>query len=184
MTQPLQSLVPVPVYVGIGSNIVPDESLIIAALRIQEYYPGVEASKVYRSPSYGPPGQPDFLHCIIRFHTAKTHLQIREQLRAIEQELENIHPDNAISNRPVDLDLLLHGTTVETGEGWTLPHHHVRQQLFIIEPLLELDPTLVDPYDKKPLLQLREEMRNLPQPSTHELLSVEIRNFLAENQSQ
>ena len=47
--------------------------------------------------------------------------------------------------RTIDLDLLLYGDAVVDEPGLTVPHPRLRERAFALEPLLELDPSLVVP---------------------------------------
>ena len=47
--------------------------------------------------------------------------------------------------RTIDLDLLLYGTETVDEPGLTVPHPHLHERRFALEPLAELDPELVVP---------------------------------------
>ena len=47
--------------------------------------------------------------------------------------------------RTLDLDLLLHGDTVQDDPDVTLPHPRMRERAFVLAPLAEIAPELVIP---------------------------------------
>jgi 2-amino-4-hydroxy-6-hydroxymethyldihydropteridine diphosphokinase len=47
--------------------------------------------------------------------------------------------------RTLDLDLVLFGNEVSDTAGLTLPHPRFRERRFVLEPLLEIAPGMIDP---------------------------------------
>jgi len=77
----------------------------------------------------------------------ETRLSARELLDALlavelERGRERPHPN---APRTLDLDLILLGDVVENGPGLSVPHPRFRERRFVLEPLAEVAPDLVDP---------------------------------------
>ena len=49
------------------------------------------------------------------------------------------------ARRVIDLDLLLYGDVIVDGPGLTVPHPHLHERRFALEPLAELAPEAVVP---------------------------------------
>jgi 2-amino-4-hydroxy-6-hydroxymethyldihydropteridine diphosphokinase len=65
-------------------------------------------------------------------------------LLGIEQERGRERP-HASAPRTLDLDLILYGDSVIDEAGLVVPHPRFRDRRFVLEPLAEIAPGLVDP---------------------------------------
>lgn len=70
--------------------------------------------------------------------------QLLEALLAIEQAFgrERPHPNAA---RTLDLDLILQGNAIIVESGLEVPHPRFRERFFVLGPLAEIAPDMVDP---------------------------------------
>jgi len=59
-------------------------------------------------------------------------------------------------NRPIDLDLLLHGEVVLDLPHCRVPHPALARRRFVLEPLRELAPDLVEPRSGRTIASLAE----------------------------
>ena len=76
--------------------------------------------------------------------TALSAREVLDALLAIEQERDRERPFlNA--PRTLDLDLILFGDLVMEEPGLVVPHPRFRERRFVLEPLAEIAPKLVDP---------------------------------------
>ena len=76
--------------------------------------------------------------------TLLTPQSLLAALQAIEQSFGR-QRSYRHAPRTLDLDLLLHGEAVLASVTLTLPHPRLHQRAFVLQPLLELCPTLVAP---------------------------------------
>jgi len=60
--------------------------------------------------------------------------------------------------RTLDLDILLCGNVVMKTPVLTIPHPFMTERLFVLVPLLELDPELRDPSNGRPFKAIRDEL--------------------------
>jgi 2-amino-4-hydroxy-6-hydroxymethyldihydropteridine diphosphokinase len=93
----------------------------------------------------GAPGpQPLFLNAAAVGETTASASEILAELMAIERERGRERPfQNAA--RTLDLDLILFGSLVMDERALTVPHPRFRERRFVLEPLAEIAPELVDP---------------------------------------
>ena len=68
-------------------------------------------------------------------------LDLLDALQAIELQFGRARP-YVNAPRTLDLDLLLHGDTRLDTPRLTLPHPRLHLRAFVLQPLLELSPTL------------------------------------------
>jgi 2-amino-4-hydroxy-6-hydroxymethyldihydropteridine diphosphokinase len=62
-----------------------------------------------------------------------------------ERGRDRLRPPGANAPRTLDLDLILYGDTVIDEPGLVVPHPRFRERRFVLEPLAEIAPDLVDP---------------------------------------
>ncbi len=133
-------------WVGIGANLGDATATVSAALAALASVPGctlVHSSPRYRSAPVDA-GGPDFINAVAALDTMLAPLALLAALQAIEQHFGRQRPyPNA--PRTLDLDLLLHGQTVLQSATLTLPHPRLHQRAFVLQPLLDLAPTLAAP---------------------------------------
>ena len=67
-----------------------------------------------------------------------------DELLAIERQRDRQRP-YVNAPRTLDLDLILYGDRTLDEPGLVVPHPRFRERRFVLEPLLEIAPDLVDP---------------------------------------
>jgi len=129
-------------YIGLGSNLGDRDATIRAAIAS---LPGVVAvSKLRETEPVGVVDQPRFLNGAARLETELSARQLLDALLAVERELGRERRERW-GPRTIDLDLLLYGNETLDEPGLTVPHPHLHERRFALEPLAELDPELVIP---------------------------------------
>ena len=129
-------------YVGLGSNLGDREQTIRAAIAAVQ---GVVAvSELRETDPVGVTEQPTFLNGAIAVETELSPRELLQSLLAVERELGRERGERW-GPRTIDLDLLLYGTETVDEPGLTVPHPHLHERRFALEPLAELDPELVVP---------------------------------------
>ena len=145
-------------YLGLGSN-VGDRLAALRAGRDALESHGVEvvgSSSVYEtSPQGEVVDQPDFLNACVAVETELPPEELLGVCKAVERELGRQPGGRRHGPRPIDVDLLLLGDLEHRSERLVLPHPEVLSRRFVLEPLLELDPSLTLP-DGRSLAAARE----------------------------
>ena len=135
-------------YLGLGSNVGERAENIASAIDLMPRH-GIEAlavSSLYETEPVGEiHDQPDFLNAAARVATELEPLSLLDACKAIEVELGRVLAGPRHGPRPIDIDVLLLGETEFEHERLRLPHAEVTSRLFVLKPLLELDPDLVLP---------------------------------------
>ncbi len=134
-------------YVGLGSNLGDREQVIADAVSLLGEHPEIDvlrASALRETEPWGPVVQPRFLNGAVSVETTLAPRALLEALLDVERRLGRVR-DERWGPRTIDLDLLLYGDAVVDEPGLTVPHPRLRERAFALEPLLELDPSLVIP---------------------------------------
>ncbi len=137
------------VYLGLGSNLGERSSNLAQAIAELDQNPEIEikaGSSVYETPPWGNENQPLFLNQVV---VAFTKLNPRELLYAVK-EIE-IKMGRQVSEkwgpRIIDIDILLYGDDVVADDDLIIPHQLLKERLFVLVPLYEIEPDLVFPDD-------------------------------------
>ena len=133
-------------YIGIGSNIDPEDN-IPAALRLLEQSVRVVAvSTFYRTEPLGPPGSPPFINGVVKIETDIPPRKLKfDILRKIEDALGRRRTEDKYSPRPIDLDIMVYGDLKIHEPDLRLPDPDILTRAFVAHPLFELDPEMILP---------------------------------------
>lgn len=133
-------------YVGLGSNLGDCRQEIENAIeRLKELSEGDFSQAGYvTSPPLSGPEQPDYLNTVCRFRTSMGPAALLGALHQIEAEQGRTRTQHW-GPRTLDLDLLLLGKITLDGPGPCIPHPEICNRIFVLTPLLELNPNLKDP---------------------------------------
>ena len=101
-----------------------------------------QSSIIETDPIGGPP-QGKFLNAVIQVETQLSPQDLLTELKIIEKKsgrIKTVHH----GPRPVDIDILLYeNIKIKTSE-LTIPHPHMLQREFVMKPLREIAPSLVE----------------------------------------
>jgi len=137
-------------YVALGSNLgnpvqtIEDAIDAMAALRGSLLK---AMSSLYRTAPVGLKHQPDFINAVVAIDTRLSPHDLLAELFALEAKFGRVREPGSVRNAPrtLDLDLLLHGETVQDKPELTLPHPRMHERAFVLAPLAEIAPNLVIP---------------------------------------
>jgi len=88
--------------------------------------------------------QPRFLNAAAVGRTALDPHALLRELLAIEAERGRVRPAPGVA-RTLDLDLILFGDRIVESPDLILPHPRFRERRFVLSPLAEIAPDMVDP---------------------------------------
>lgn len=105
----------------------------------------VRVSTLRQTEPWGPVEQPAFVNAAAELETSLGPRELLEILLGVERGLGRVRVGPRYGPRTIDLDLLVYGDAVIAEPGLQLPHPRLHERRFALEPLAELDPTLVVP---------------------------------------
>jgi len=146
-------------FIGIGSNIEPENNIREALRLLAKSARIVSISTFYREPAIDRPEAPDFYNGVVAIDTDLSPITLKwKVLRAIEAVLGRGRTPDKYASRTIDLDLLLYGDCVLSSSELTLPDADILRRAFIAVPLSEIAPELVLPGFGIPIRQLAERL--------------------------
>jgi 2-amino-4-hydroxy-6-hydroxymethyldihydropteridine diphosphokinase len=135
-------------YVGLGANLGDREAMLRSALEQLRTEPGMRVTAVSAFRDTAPVGlvdQPRFLNAAAAVENELGARELLDRLLGIERRLGRRREGPRFGPRTIDLDLLLYGDERIDEPGLHVPHPRLHERLFALEPLTELDQSLVVP---------------------------------------
>ena len=132
------------VYLGLGSNIDPEENLRLGISELKQTYGELVVSKVYRNAAVGFEGA-DFFNLVAGFESDEEPSEIVRRIEHIHDLAGRERGDDRFASRALDIDLLLYGDLVVDDPPLQLPRSDVLEYSFVLGPLAEVAPNLVHP---------------------------------------
>jgi 2-amino-4-hydroxy-6-hydroxymethyldihydropteridine diphosphokinase len=135
--------------VGIGSNLGDRQATIERALALVGALDGVEViavASLRETEPWGLVEQPPFLNSALALETTLAPAELLAALLEVERALGRRRSrETRWGPRTIDLDLLVMDDVVLATPELELPHPRLHERSFVLEPLVELDPSLVVP---------------------------------------
>lgn len=136
-------------YLGLGSNMGQKKTNIKKAIKAIRAVEGLKITKIsscYVTEPWGKIDQDDFINAVIEIVVELSAQELLEKLQDIEikmgrQRLEKWGPRN------IDIDILLFGDEVLESQELTVPHPYMRERLYVLIPLMEINSAILFPDD-------------------------------------
>ena len=132
-------------WIGIGANLGDASANVLDALERLAWVPGVRllrASSLYRTAPIDSSGD-DYINAVAEVDTSLSARALLAALHGIEQAHGRERPYHN-APRTLDLDLLLYGAGRIESSLLTVPHPRWQERAFVLVPLAEIAPGLVD----------------------------------------
>jgi len=129
-------------YVGLGSNLGDRAALIASAAQA---IGARRVSTVIETEPWGLTDQPPYLNAAAEVETELDARGLLDELLEVERRLGRDRSGQRWGPRTIDLDLLLFGDLRIDEPGLVVPHPHLQERRFVLEPLAELEPELEVP---------------------------------------
>ena len=154
-----------PVWISLGSNLGDRHAILDAALNLLHQSPGVIVTQVssYHEtlPVGGPMGQGAFLNAAARLETTLSPRELLGVTQGIEDQLGRVRTVRW-GERTLDLDLLIFGGKFVDEPDLKLPHPRLAVRRFVLEPLAEIAPQIVDTITRRTIADLIESLQKVP----------------------
>mgnify|MGYP001327654817 FL=1 len=124
------------VFVSIGSNIDPRNNIEEARIILGNLF-DCTFSGLYETRAEGFEGN-DFVNSVVGFETDLQLIELRDKLKQIEKKMGRTDNQKGMSDRIIDLDILLYGDQVIQDGDFDIPSKDIENYLFVLEPLAEI----------------------------------------------
>lgn len=142
------------VYLALGSNLGDRRGNLATALqRLREKIELHTISSVYETEPVGYLDQPRFLNMVCCGKTELSAQQLLKEIKAIETIIGR-QPSFRNGPRPIDIDILLFDNVQIEQETLIVPHPRMHERAFVLIPLAEISPNVIDPQSGKTAQEL------------------------------
>ncbi len=156
---------PKPALIAIGSNLGERRATIDYAVDRLGRLALTRLEKVSRyhetEPIGGPTGQGPFLNACALLATSLTSIELFGELQKIENDAGRTRIVHW-GERTLDLDLILYSDAIIQSEGLVVPHPRMAHRSFVLEPAAEIAGTMVDPWTRRTIRDLRDNLSRRP----------------------
>lgn len=166
-------------YIGMGGNLAswagpPASTLAAAVHRLQSLGRVVSRSSLYMTEPVGFRDQPLFINAAVELETPLAPRPLLDELLAIEKECGRDR-SAAIPNGPrtLDLDILLFDDLVIREPGLEIPHPRLAGRAFVLVPLNEIAPNILDPGSGESVSQLLLSLDSFSTSETHAVVKIQ-----------
>ena len=144
------------VAIALGSNLGDRRAhLTWAVEQLAQHLSNLRISPVLETdPVDVPDPQPPYLNAVVVGETDEPAETLLQRLLALERARGRNRPSFR-APRTLDLDLVLYGDTILDTPELTLPHPRFRERPFVLGPLAQIAPELVDPVSRQTIRELQ-----------------------------
>lgn len=145
--------------IALGSNLGDSLDILERSLKRLSESPGVSVkskSSWYKTVPIGPV-QPDFLNGCALLEVEKTPEDLLLLLQTVEKEFGRDR-DVRWGPRTLDLDLLLFDRAILHTPHLQIPHPRIRERAFVLVPLAQIAPDLIEPVSGKTIGRLLQDV--------------------------
>jgi len=149
-------------YLLLGGNLGNREANLAQAIALLNAQVGevISVSGLYETAAWGKTDQPAFLNQAVVLQTNLTALEVLTQALAIEQELGRVRKDKW-GERLIDIDLILFGNEIiDIPDKLQVPHPHMQNRRFVMEPLAEIAPEVIHPVLGQSMLSISQNIND------------------------
>lgn len=139
------------VFIGFGSNLGDRAAMLERAIHEIAGLEGVSLLAVSPTieteallPTAHAASQPPYLNRVARYQTRQGAEWWWHQITAIEERMGRVRTTRW-SSRTIDIDILLFGSRIVSAPDLTIPHPHLHERLFVLEPLAAVGPEVIHP---------------------------------------
>jgi 2-amino-4-hydroxy-6-hydroxymethyldihydropteridine diphosphokinase len=104
----------------------------------------VRQAGIYETEPLEVTDQPWFLNTVVEANTTLTPNQLMDVCLSIERENHRVRTEIK-SARTLDIDIIFYGERIIHESQLTIPHPRFRERKFVLVPLVEIAPDLIDP---------------------------------------
>ena len=131
------------VYISIGSNLNAEENIALAKFELKKLF-NCSFSDTFNSKAIGFSGN-DFLNLVAGFTYESNPYVLKKILKDIEIKMGRDSDQKGMSDRVIDLDLILFGKLIIQNEVLSLPSKDIEKHLFVLEPLSQIAGNEIHP---------------------------------------
>lgn len=104
----------------------------------------IAASRIFETEAWGGNSQGNYLNRALLMQTPEHPERVLTWAQEIENQLQRVRT-HTWGNRTMDIDIIYFGHRIINQKHLTVPHPHLQDRKFVLEPLMDIIPDWVDP---------------------------------------
>jgi 2-amino-4-hydroxy-6-hydroxymethyldihydropteridine diphosphokinase len=142
------------VYLAIGSNVGDSNKYIDKTIKLlkAQLTDIVEAPR-YRTKAVGYTNQADFINTAIKGNTDIKPQDLLKFVKSVEEKVGRIKRFRW-GPREIDIDIIFYGNKLVVEPNLHIPHARFSERDFVLKPINDLSPDLIDPLSKETINNL------------------------------
>ena len=141
-------------FLSLGTNIGNRAQNLETALEeLSKFVNIIKKSKIYETKPVDYKDQPSFLNMAVKIETKLSARELIAKLQKVENKIGRIKKIKK-GPRIIDLDILYYNNEIINEPNLKIPHPRAYKRNFVLTPLKELAPDLMDPKKHKTITQL------------------------------
>ncbi len=146
------------VYLALGSNVGDSEHHFKNAVELlSKKISGIKQAPLYKSKAVGFTEQDDFVNTAVSGQTDLSPKELLEFVKSTEKEVGRIDRFRW-GPREIDIDIIFYNDQIVDEPHLHIPHAHFAERDFVLRPIMDLDPNLIDPRSKKTVQELHNKL--------------------------
>ncbi len=148
-------------YISVGSNIgdrLQNCRKGIAALAKSSKSRILAQSRIYTTEPVDYDNQDWFINWVIKLETSLDPFQLLAQIEAAQRTAGRVKGSIRFGPRILDLDIILFDNRIIESERLVVPHPRMHQRRFVLQPICDIDPTIIHPVLKQDMQTLLERL--------------------------
>ncbi len=102
-------------------------------------------SAVYESEPWGFISDSNFLNQVLMIACNVSPSDLLLRILNIEKMMGRVRQGNFYTSRPIDIDILYYGSMIIDFQNLQIPHPHLANRRFVVEPLCDIAPDFIHP---------------------------------------
>lgn len=148
------------IYLALGSNVgIGEKQFDLAIKFLAEKLTNIKESPRYSSKAVGFVDQPDFLNSVIWAQTTLSPPDLLQFTQLAEKSVGRIRRFHW-GPREIDIDIIFYDDQIIDKPDLAIPHPRFAEREFVLKPLCDLNPDLIDPVSKKAVRDLYDQLPN------------------------
>jgi 2-amino-4-hydroxy-6-hydroxymethyldihydropteridine diphosphokinase len=135
------------VYLALGTNLGNKHLNLLNAIALITENIGILSaiSSVHETDPWGFESKNSFLNMVVKAETSLSPMDLLETVEKLEKTMgrEKKTDSSGYKDRLIDIDIILYDNWVYQSEKLTLPHPFYKERDFVLNPLKEIAPDLV-----------------------------------------
>ena len=150
------------IVLGLGSNTGNRYRYLNRTVReicLTEGFNFIALSSVYKTEPWGYKKQNEFLNCVMVCLCRLKPAEVLKKIKSIEKKIGRVKRQKW-HEREIDIDILFYGEQSAAVNGLVIPHPHIHERNFVLQPLRELMPGFIHPVMKKSIETIHRESKD------------------------